>query len=68
MRLKAQTGEKKDNTPFTVPPEAVAKRIVHALESAHPNARYYITIPAYALAFLRWVLPTRWVDHLLSKI
>ena len=67
-RLKAQTGVEKDNTPFTVPPEAVANKIARALESAHPKARYYVTVPAYALAFLRCVLPTHWMDALLAKI
>jgi NAD(P)-dependent dehydrogenase (short-subunit alcohol dehydrogenase family) len=67
-RLRAQTGAEKDNTPFTLPPEAVAQRIVHALESSRPRARYYVTVPAYALAFLRCVLPIRWMDALVSKI
>ena len=67
-RLKAQTGDQKDNTPFTVPPETVAKKIAHALESGHPKARYYVTVPAYALAFLRCMLPTRWMDAILAKI
>lgn len=67
-RLKAQTGEEKDNTPFTVPPEIVATRIVHTLESGHPKARYYVTVPAYALAFLRCMLPTRWMDAILARI
>jgi len=66
--LKAQTGEEKDNTPFTVPPETVARKIAHALECGHPKARYYVTVPAYALAFLRCVLPTRWMDALLARI
>ncbi|HKV97300.1 MAG TPA: SDR family NAD(P)-dependent oxidoreductase [Gammaproteobacteria bacterium] len=68
VRLKAETGPKKDKTPFTVPAETVAKRIAHALESAHPKARYYVTIPAYVLAFLRCVLPTRWMDAILARI
>ena len=67
-RLKAQTGEEKDHTPFTVPPEIVATRIVHTLESGHPKARYYVTVPAYALAFLRCMLPTRWMDAILARI
>ena len=67
-RLKAQTGEEKDNTPFTVPPETVARKIARALESGHPKARYYVTVPAYALAFLRCMLPTRWMDAILTRI
>lgn len=67
-RLRAQTGEQKNNTPFTVPPEAVAQRVVHALESRRPRARYYVTVPAYVLAFLRCVIPVRWLDALVRKI
>jgi NAD(P)-dependent dehydrogenase (short-subunit alcohol dehydrogenase family) len=67
-RLKAQTGEKKANTPFTVPPETVADKIAYVLENSNPRARYYVTVPAYALAFLRCVLPTRWMDALLARI
>ncbi|MHB8406061.1 MAG: SDR family NAD(P)-dependent oxidoreductase [Gammaproteobacteria bacterium] len=67
-RLKAQTGDEKDNTPFTVPPETVARKIAHALECGHPKARYYVTVPAHVLAFLRCVLPTRWMDALLARI
>ncbi|HEX5340666.1 MAG TPA: SDR family NAD(P)-dependent oxidoreductase, partial [Gammaproteobacteria bacterium] len=68
MRLRAQTGEQKDNTPFTLPPEAVARRIVWALESRRSKARYYVTVPAYVLALLRCILPVRWLDALVSKI
>lgn len=67
-RLRAQTGEKKDSTPFTVPPEAVARKIARALESRRPKARYYVTVPAYALAFLRCALPTHWLDAILARI
>ena len=67
-RLRAQTGAEKDNQLLTVSAEAVAKRIVRALENRHPKARYYITVPAYALAFLRCVLPVRWMDALLAKL
>lgn len=67
-RLKAQTGDEKDNTPFTVPPETVARKIAHALGCGHPKARYYVTVPAHVLAFLRCVLPTRWMDALLARI
>ena len=67
-RLRKQTGAEKDNTPFTVPPEAVVQRIVHALESRRPRARYYVTVPAYVLAFLRAILPARWLDAIVTRI
>ena len=67
-RLRVQTGAEKDSQFFTVPAEAVAMKIARVLESPHPKARYYVTLPAYALAFARCVLPTRWLDALLSRI
>lgn len=67
-RLRAQTGTKKDSQFFTVTAEAVAEKIASILESHRPKARYYVTLPAYTLAFLRCVLPTRWMDAILSRI
>ncbi|MGH8403140.1 MAG: SDR family NAD(P)-dependent oxidoreductase [Gammaproteobacteria bacterium] len=67
-RLRDQTGAEKDSQFFTVAAEAVAEKIAHILESNRPKARYYMTAPAYVLAFLRCILPTRWMDALLSRI
>lgn len=48
-------------------PEAVVKRLVHALESPHPKARYMISPHTYAISILRRVLPGRALDMLLSR-
>ena len=53
--------------PFTLPPEAVLKRVVHALESKKPRVRYYVTFPTYLFAFLKRLLSHRQLDHLLAK-
>ena len=42
------------------------KKVVHALESRRPKPRYYVTVPTYALGFLRRVLSTRWLDFALK--
>ncbi|HEU5398599.1 MAG TPA: SDR family NAD(P)-dependent oxidoreductase [Gammaproteobacteria bacterium] len=68
VKLRAETGARKDNQPFTVGSEVVARRIAHALESRRPKVRYYVTLPAYALAAARRILPARMLDSLLSKI
>jgi NAD(P)-dependent dehydrogenase (short-subunit alcohol dehydrogenase family) len=52
---------------FTLPPEAVLKRVIHALESPRPHARYPVTAPAYLFAALRRLLPTRWLDAILRR-
>ncbi|MBL8260741.1 MAG: SDR family NAD(P)-dependent oxidoreductase [Candidatus Competibacteraceae bacterium] len=53
--------------PFTLPPEAVLKRVVHALESPRPRARYPVTLPTYLFAALRRALPARALDALLRR-
>ena len=55
-------------TPFTEGPEAVLKRVIHALEAKRPQARYYVTFPTYLFGFLKRILPTRWLDGLLGRI
>lgn len=62
---KAKRPQKKDI--FTKPPEAVAVKIVHALESRRPRTRYCVTVPAYLGAFLRRVAPDRLLDRLLRN-
>ena len=54
--------------PFTLPPEAVLKKVIHALESRRPRARYYVTFPTYLFGFLKRVLSTRLLDRLLNKV
>ena len=54
--------------PFTLPPAAVLKKVIHALESPRPRARYYVTFPTYLFGFLKRVLSTRGLDRLLNKV
>lgn len=54
--------------PFTLPAEAVLKKVVHALESSHPKPRYYVTFPTYLFGTLRRILPTRWLDKVLLYV
>jgi len=48
--------------PFTLPPEPVLKRVVHALEARRARTRYYVTTPAYLFAVLRRIVPTTVLD------
>jgi NAD(P)-dependent dehydrogenase (short-subunit alcohol dehydrogenase family) len=52
--------------PFTLPPEAVLKRVIQALESKRPQPRYYVTKPTYLLATLKRLLPHRAMDWVLK--
>jgi len=61
--------EKEDKTqPFTLAGDAVLVKVVHALESRRPKPRYYVTVPTYALGFLRRILSTRWLDMTLKSV
>jgi NAD(P)-dependent dehydrogenase (short-subunit alcohol dehydrogenase family) len=59
--------EEGGNQSFKLPPEAVAAKLVHALEARRPKARYYVTFPTYAAAALRRLLPTRALDAVAAK-
>ena len=53
--------------PFTLPPEAVLTKVIHALESRHPRARYPVTVPSHLFWWLRRILSTRWMDKVLRQ-
>jgi len=54
--------------PFTLPAEAVLKKVIHALESPRPKARYRVTFPTYLFAILKRVLPDRVMDRILGRV
>jgi NAD(P)-dependent dehydrogenase (short-subunit alcohol dehydrogenase family) len=54
--------------PFTLPPEAVLPKVIHALESPRPRARYYVTVPTHLLGYLRRLLSTRALDRVLHRV
>lgn len=54
--------------PFTLPPEAVLKKVIHALESNKPRPRYYVTFPTYLFGYLKRVFSSRFMDKILSKV
>ena len=61
-------GKKGAAVPFTLPPEAVLKRVIHALENKKPKPRYYVTTPTYLFGYLKRFISTRFMDKLLSKV
>ncbi len=54
--------------PFTLPPEAVLKKVICALESKKPRARYYVTFPTHLLGTLKRLLPASTLDWVLRRI
>jgi len=54
--------------PFTLPPEAVLKKVIHALESRRPKIRYPVTFPTHLFTVLKRLLPARALDAILAAV
>lgn len=52
---------------MTLPSSAVTKALIHALEAKRAKVRYRVTTPTKMFAFFKRILPSRWLDSLLSK-
>ena len=52
---------------FKLEPEAVSKRLIHAVESPRPRRHYYVTVPTHAAAALRRLLPQFAIDYFARK-
>ncbi len=63
----ADRASDRDPRPFSLPPEAVARKIAHALTSPHPRRRYKVTFPAYLGAFMSRAAPDALIDWMLAR-
>lgn len=52
---------------FELPPSAVTRQLVRALDDRHPAARYFVTAPTHLMNIARRILPTRALDWLLAR-
>ena len=66
--MEARLEGKAKKVPFKLPAEAVTKKLIHALESPKPKARYYVTFPTYLFGTLRRLLSTRQLDFILRTV
>lgn len=60
--------EKGGRSTFKLEPEAVAFKLVHAVESARPKRRYKVTVPTYLAAAGKRVLPAPLADWLVQRL
>lgn len=65
-RLAAMEGGGKST--FKLEPEAVAWKLVHAVESARPKRRYKVTVPTYLAAAGKRFLPAPLADWLVQRL
>lgn len=68
-RLEARPPAPRDQRyPFTLGPDAVLRKLVHACEAHNPNIRYPVTMPSHLIALLRRLLPARILDQILARV
>lgn len=67
-RMRRYASAPDGRMPFSVPPQAIAMKIAHALESRRPRIRYRATIPTHLLSRLKHFVPASWMDRLLARI
>ena len=65
--LKHKLGKSQKNKLFTLRPEHVAEKVVHALTSDRPKRRYIVTYPAHAGYIMSKVLPDFAIDYFMRK-
>ena len=65
--LKRNLGKSQTKKLFTLGPEHVAKKVIHALTSDHPKRRYLVTYPAYAGYAMARLFPGFAVDYFMKK-
>jgi len=65
--VEARLARQEGKAPFTLGPEAVVEKLIHALEHPRPRPRYAVTLPTHLFAALRRVLSTRGMDRVLLR-
>jgi hypothetical protein len=60
--------ERGGKSTFKLEPEAVAWKLVHAIESTRPKRRYKVTVPTYLAAAGKRFLPSPLADWLVQRL
>jgi NAD(P)-dependent dehydrogenase (short-subunit alcohol dehydrogenase family) len=67
-RARLASMERGGKTTFKLEPEAVARKLVRAVESPRPKIRYFVTTPTYIAAFIKRALPDRLAEGIISRL
>lgn len=67
LALRHRLYENRGPDRFELPPSAVTRVLIKAVEQRRPRARYRVTTPTHAMALARRLLPTRALDWVISR-
>lgn len=62
-RIEAMNGGGQET--FKLEPDIVVAKLEHALTAKTPKTRYYVTLPTYAMAYAKRLLPTKLIDKII---
>jgi NAD(P)-dependent dehydrogenase (short-subunit alcohol dehydrogenase family) len=68
LAMESRLLKERAAVPFTLPPEAVLAKVIHALEHRRPKIRYHVTVPTHLFSTLKRILPDGWMDRLLAAV
>jgi short-subunit dehydrogenase len=66
-QMEGTDGDDKFSRKFSLPPEAVARKIIHALESPRPRTRYPVTVIAWMGEWMHRFAPDWFMDLGMSR-
>ncbi|KGE78731.1 SDR family oxidoreductase [Halomonas salina] len=67
VKVEARLASEDGKGAFTLGPEAVVDKLIHALEHRRPKPRYAVTLPTHLFAALKRMLSTRGMDRVLLR-
>ncbi|RAH38381.1 SDR family oxidoreductase [Halomonas sp. SL1] len=67
VKVEARLASEDGKGAFTLGPEAVVDKLIHALEHRRPKPRYAVTVPTHLFAALKRLLSTRGMDRVLLR-
>ena len=65
--LRSRLYESSGPDKWELPASAVTEKLIHALESPRPKARYFVTTPTHLMGIARRILSTRMLDWMIAK-
>lgn len=68
QHMLASFKQQKSTSIFTKKPEAVIQKLIHAIESPKPKAKYPVTFPTYLFITLKRIFTTAMLDRVLYYV
>ena len=68
LHMLAVFRQQKEDSMFTKSTDAVINKLIHAIESNKPRAKYPVTFPAHLFSVLKRILSVKMLDKVITRI